>query len=118
VRCSPSNWIPGRAPAARENASINSVADRVEVRAAPITPDGLPGEAPFSGIVANIESGILTPLLPGLRSAMEEGGWLILSGILRIESDALVDVAREARLELRKVDEEGEWWTGEFSARR
>lgn len=108
---------PWACAAARENASINSVTDRVTVRAAPVTPDGLPGEAPFDGIVANIESGILTPLLPGLRTVMEEGGWLILSGILRIESDALVDTAREARLELREVDEEEEWWTGEFSAR-
>ena len=105
---------PWACRAARENVERNGVEDRVTVRAAPVSAQGLPGEAPFDGIVANIESGILTPLLPGLRSALLGGGWLILSGILHSESEALVRAAQVAGLELDQVDEEGDWWTGGF----
>ncbi|TVP55017.1 MAG: 50S ribosomal protein L11 methyltransferase [Gemmatimonadales bacterium] len=105
---------PWACQAARENLLLNGVEERVRVRAAPITSKGLPGEPPFDGIVANIESSILTPLLPGLRSALEDGGWLILSGILRTESEASVVAAAAADLGLDGVDEEGDWWTGAF----
>ncbi len=105
---------PWACQAARENLALNGVQERVRVRAAPISAKGLPGEPPFDGIVANIESSILTPLLPGLRAGLEDGGWLILSGILRTESEAITAAANAADLRLQGVDEEADWWTGVF----
>jgi ribosomal protein L11 methyltransferase len=107
---------PWACSAARENVVLNGVEDRVEVRAAPVTSDGLPGEAPFDGIVANIESGILLPLLPALHAALEPGGWLVLSGILRNEAEGVLAAATDAGLHFEEADEEGEWWTGAFTA--
>lgn len=106
---------PWACHAIRENAERSGVTDRVLVRAGAVTADGLPGEAPFDGILANIEAGILRPLLPSLRVALAPRGWLILSGVLRSEADGFVSAAREAGLELDTVDEEAEWWTGAFS---
>lgn len=100
---------------ARENAERNGVADRISVRAGVVTTDGLPTDAPFDGIVANIESGILRPLLSALQGALTPEGWLILSGILRTEAPGIVTAAREAGLYLDTVDEEAEWWTGAFT---
>jgi ribosomal protein L11 methyltransferase len=97
---------------ARENADRNGVSDRVEVREAVVGPGFLPGEPPFDGILANIESGILIPLLGGFRTGLEEGGWLVLSGILEDEVTTVVHAAQEVGFEL--VDEllEEGWWTG------
>jgi ribosomal protein L11 methyltransferase len=65
----------------------------------------------FDLIVANVLSGVLTPLLPGLRAAVRPGGGVILGGIMDHEADALRDAARAAGLEVAAEDREGEWWT-------
>ena len=102
--------------AARENVERNGVQDRVEIREGAVAPDFLPGEPPFDGIVANIESGILERLLPGFRSGLREDGWLIVSGILESESLELAAFARECGFALEAVDREGGWWTAAFRA--
>jgi len=102
--------------AARENVERNRVQDRVEIREGAAGPDFLPGEPPFDGIVANIESAILERLLPGFRTGLREGGWLIVSGILEAESLELAAFARECGFALEAVDREGGWWTAAFRA--
>jgi len=102
--------------AARENVERNGVQDRVEVREGAVEPEFLPGEPPFDGIIANIESGILERLLPGFRSGLHDGGWLIVSGILESESLELAAFARECGFALELVDREGGWWTAAFRA--
>jgi len=69
---------------------------------------------PVHGIVANIEAGILTPLLPGLHAALRPGGWLILSGILDSQWSDLEDAAASAGLRSGQVDADGEWRSGLF----
>ena len=102
--------------AARENVERNGVQDRVEVREGAVEPEFLPGEPPFDGIIANIESGILERLLPGFRSGLRDGGWLIVSGVLESESLELAAFARECGFALEVVDREGGWWTAAFRA--
>jgi ribosomal protein L11 methyltransferase len=105
---------PWAVNAARENAERNGVADRVRVVARGVGPEFLPGEAPFDGIVANIESPILRPLIPGFARGLRPGGWLILSGILEPEAPGMVTVARDAGFRLASEDREEGWWSGTF----
>lgn len=102
---------------ARENARANGVEGRVQIRQLAVAPEFLPDEPPFHGIVANIESGVLLPLLAGFAGGLEADGWLILSGIM---ADEAADVRRAAAaegLELRDEDREEEWWTASFMRR-
>lgn len=107
---------PWACDAIRENAALNQVSHGLQLRSLQVGPDFLPGEAPFDGIVSNIESAILTPLLPGFRQGLEVGGWLILSGILASEAPSVVSAARGASLHLQEEDREEEWWSGVFIA--
>ncbi len=69
------------------------------------------GDDGFDLIVANVLSGVLTPLLPGFRAAVRPEGGVILGGIMDHEADAVRDGARAAGLEVTVEDREGEWWT-------
>lgn len=105
---------PLATPSARENVEANGVADRVEVREEKATVETLRRTGPRDGIVANIERGILTPLLPGFHGALREGGWLILSGILEGEWEGMLEAARATGFRLEQVDADGEWRSGHF----
>ncbi len=107
---------PWSCAAARENVLRNRVADRVEVREEAVGPRFLPAEAPFDGIVANLESGILGPLLPGFRAGIRDGGWLIVSGILEDESLSVERLCFDAGFRRETIDREGGWWTAAFLA--
>jgi ribosomal protein L11 methyltransferase len=102
---------------ARENARGNGVEDRIQVRQLALTSRFLPEEPPFHGIVANIESGVLLPLLPGFAGGLEADGWLILSGIMADEAADLREAAFAEGLELMDEDREEEWWTASFRRR-
>ncbi|TVP75501.1 MAG: methyltransferase domain-containing protein, partial [Gemmatimonadales bacterium] len=105
---------PWAAEVARENAELNGVSAQVEVRAGRVDPEGLPGEPPFDGLVSNIEAGVLADLLPGLVASVEEGGWIVLSGILLHEREAIIQKALSLGLEPDGDDGEEEWWSGAF----
>jgi ribosomal protein L11 methyltransferase len=105
---------PWSCAAARENIRRNKVEDRVELREEFVRPDFLDAEPPLNGIVANIEAGVLEPLLPAFRAGLEDGGWLVLSGILEAESVEITRAARELGFAVDEVDREGGWWTGAF----
>ncbi len=108
---------PYACEAARENASVNGVTRSIRVEEASVTPGWLEGQGPFDGILANIQAGVLVPLLESFAGALRSGGWLILSGITEEEWP---DVSRSASLAgfgLEDVDEEGEWRTGWFRRR-
>jgi ribosomal protein L11 methyltransferase len=100
--------------AARENALLNHVADRVEVREDRVGQDLIPGEPPFDGLLANIESGILLPLLPSFAAGVRESGWIVLSGILQSEAEGIVRAAEAVGFVPIAEDREEEWWTGSF----
>lgn len=98
-----------------DNVAFNGVADRVTWRTEWADVPMLSGLGPRDGVVANIESGILRPLLPGFAAAIRPGGWLILSGILAEEWDGMRSDAEAHSFGFRAVDEDGEWRSGLFA---
>lgn len=99
---------------ARENVVANGVAGTVEVRAGWVDPEDLAALGPHDGVVANIETGMLTRLMPGFRAAVRSGGWLILSGIQHPEWEGFVRDAARAGFRLETPDTDGAWRSGLF----
>lgn len=65
--------------------------------------------ARFDVIVANLLSRRLLPVLPRLESLLAEGGELILSGLLKSESNQMVERLRAAGFETQRTLAEEEW---------
>jgi ribosomal protein L11 methyltransferase len=103
--------------AARENATVNGVADSVGIEEAAVTPEWLRGRGPFDGVLANIQAGVLTPLLESFAGVLRPGGWMILSGITEHEWLEMSQSTTASGFELEDVDAEGEWRTGWFTRR-
>ena len=108
---------PYACEAARENAAVNGVTDSVGIEGASVTPAWLDGRGPFDGILANIQAGVLVPLLESFAGALSPGGWLILSGITEEEWLGVFGSAARLGFRLEDVDAEGEWRTGWFKRR-
>jgi ribosomal protein L11 methyltransferase len=99
---------------ARENLMANEVQGKVRVVQEEYRGrEPLPGER-YQGIVANIQSSVILPLLPAFRDSLVEGGWVILGGILEEERRSVLSVTAGHGLDLEEEDPEGEWWTGAF----
>lgn len=96
------------------NLARAAVQDRVELVSAVVDGSYLAnrGEAAFDLIVANVLSGVLTPLLPGFRAAVREDGRVILGGIRDDETERFQAAAAAAGLGRVAEDREGKWWTG------
>ena len=94
---------------ARENAEMNGVGDRVTVEERFVTSDGVAAYGEHDGVIANIEAGLLRPLFPGLVAATRPGGWLLLSGILDHEAEAVREEVVALGMVARSVDADGEW---------
>lgn len=106
---------PMSCEAAAENIAANGVQDRVRVLSLEVRgSDSLP-QAPYEGIVANIQRSILVPLLPSFRGSLVPEGWLILSGILMEELEDLLGAAVREGFVLKTQDREGDWWSGVFT---
>ncbi|GMV05408.1 MAG: hypothetical protein AMXMBFR53_16870 [Gemmatimonadota bacterium] len=97
-----------------ENVALNQVTERVRWETRWADAAGLAALAHRDGAVANIESGVLRPLLSGFAAALRPGGWLILSGILEGEWPDMRRDAETAGFHLEAVDEDGEWRSGLF----
>jgi ribosomal protein L11 methylase PrmA len=100
----------------RVNAGANGVRVRVVChRVHPDAPgplgDGTAGS--WEGIVANLEAGVLVPLLPLLVRCLAPGGWLVVSGVLGSERKRVAGAAKALRLN-HAHDDDG-WWTLAFS---
>jgi len=91
-------------PAAVEATEANARANGVTLRAG--LPDSVGG--PYALVVANILAAPLKLLAPLLAALVDDGGALVLSGILARQADELI-AAYAAVIELRVVDEEDGW---------
>jgi ribosomal protein L11 methyltransferase len=100
-------------PNAAENVERNEVADRVDLRCAVVDDAFLAAFGPraFDGIVANVLSGVLLPLLPAFHAAITPGGWVILSGILVEEADRMRQGAAATGFAVDAEDVEEQWWS-------
>jgi ribosomal protein L11 methyltransferase len=99
---------------ALRNLHENGVQARVRVLHARAEPGAPLPDGPFDGIVANLQSHLIFPLLEGFRTSLDEGGWLILSGILSEEREAVLTAASDEGFLFLADDEEDGWWTGVF----
>lgn len=100
--------------AARENVERNGTEDRVTIRRVEVTPGILDAVGRWDGVVSNMETGRLRPLLAGLVGAAAPGGWIVLSGILGHEFDGIRDEMLELGVAFDRVDADGEWRSGLF----
>jgi ribosomal protein L11 methyltransferase len=100
--------------ALEENVERNGTLDQVQWIEAWADSALIESLSPVDGIVANIESGILRPLLPGFAATLVEGGWLILSGILAEEWSLMEQHTVAHGFRTLVVDEDGEWRSGWF----
>ena len=101
-------------PAATENLLHNGVSDRVRLEIVRATADDIGARGPYDGVMANIESGFLRPLLPGLMAALRAGGWLLLGGILDHEWEGVRAEAESLGARFTTSDADGEWRSGLF----
>jgi ribosomal protein L11 methyltransferase len=97
---------------ARKNVSLNGAGERVEVRQVRAAADEPLEGAPFDGVTANLEAGLLIRLLPGLAAGMAASGWMVLSGVPRPEREEVLAAAAEAGLEVLEEEVEEGWWAG------
>ena len=100
--------------ALEENLVRNGVTDRVRVVQGWADEASLRGCHPVSGVVANLETGILKSLSPGLTGAVEAGGWLIISGVIEDEWPNVERVLVRAGCRVVDIDADGEWRSGLF----
>ena len=97
-----------------DNLRRNGVVRRVLGREVWVDASALTAMGPFEGVMANIETGLLLPLLPGLTAAVAPQGWLLLSGILEGELDAVLAAAEDHGFGNPEVDADGEWRSALF----
>jgi ribosomal protein L11 methyltransferase len=97
-----------------DNVERNGVAEVVSWQARWVDAHTLMSLDPRDGIVANLEAGLLRPLLVGFAAALPVGGWLILSGILESGWDAFSREVLAVGFGLRESDRDGEWRSGVF----
>jgi ribosomal protein L11 methyltransferase len=100
---------------AHENIVRNGAQERVQLAQAQVDLSWLNARAAaYDGIVANVLSSVLRPLLPGFMYALRPGGYLILCGILREEAAVMRTEALAAGFTNAGERVEDEWWGGAF----
>ena len=99
---------------ATENALLNGVADRFEVREGGL--DVVP-EAGFDVIFANINRNVLLEMLPGFAAKLTAAGRLVLAGLLHTDRETMVAAVEAAGLALYDEATEGEWWSAILTQR-
>jgi ribosomal protein L11 methyltransferase len=92
---------------AAENAALNGVSDRFEVREGSVE---VVAETGFDLVLANIHLEVLRELLPLLVEKLADGGRLVLAGLLEMQREPMVEAAEAAGLTLYDEATEGEWW--------
>lgn len=70
----------------------------------------------FDVITMNIIPEVIVPLLGDVVARLAPDGRLILSGILVVRRDFVIEAARTHGLSLVEEREKGEWWAGVFAA--
>ena len=97
---------------AEANVAINGLQGRVEcLEAAGLDHPRLQEAAPYDLIFANILKGPLIELAPAIAAGLATGGRAILSGLLVVQAESVVEAYVTAGLCLQNRDDLGEWST-------
>ena len=67
------------------------------------------GYEKYDIVAANILADVLVPLTPVIIHQLKKGGIYITSGIIEDKEDVVVEAVKEAGLEVREVNHQGEW---------
>ncbi|HEX6308853.1 MAG TPA: 50S ribosomal protein L11 methyltransferase [Longimicrobiales bacterium] len=104
---------PEAIPNAAGNIDRNGVGDRITMLCGSVDDPFLAvyGGGAFDGILANVLSSALRPLLPAFHRALAADGWAILSGILVAESAEMRHTAEQAGFAVASEDVEEQWWS-------
>jgi ribosomal protein L11 methyltransferase len=98
------DYDPQAVWATEQNAERNGVADRVTAAEGDRPPEGR-----WDLVVANILAGILERLATELVGAVEPGGTLVLTGILREQADRVRETFRDAGIPLEPAAARSDW---------
>jgi ribosomal protein L11 methyltransferase len=102
---------------ARENIAASGVAEKITLLDRMADPALLRSLGTFDLILANILSGVITPLLPSLVTALGTDASLIVSGILLTEREEFLAAASAAGLVPEEEIAEEEWWSARLRSR-
>lgn len=98
-----------------ENAGLNGIAvgggpGQVQLVAAPgVDHPLIQGLAPYDLVIANILAGPLIELAPSLCAQLEEGGSLILAGLLSTQADRVIAAYRRQGMRIAARIDNGDW---------
>lgn len=93
------NAVPGGGGPGRISLAVAPGTDHPEIAA----------RAPYDLIIANILAGPLIALAPALAAQLEEGGSLLLAGLLDSQAPAVLAACRRSGLRLAHRHDEGNW---------
>lgn len=97
-------------PLATENALENLMTNhsvQTEIKTGSI--EELPKEEKFDIIIANINLNVLTASVEAISARIKPQGVLILSGVMQIHRELLLQTYQNAGFEIQQMLEEGEW---------
>lgn len=103
-------------PEATEKALYNAKENEAEDLMTVLTAEGLDHQeisqkAPFDLMIANILAGPLIDIAPQVKKSLSKGGFLILSGILSHQVNAVKSAYMDATLLFQEETSQGEWAT-------
>lgn len=91
---------------AKENAELNGVADKIDIRCCDLT-SGISGK--YSIVVANIIADAVIMLSESAANFMEDGGVYITSGIIEHRIDDVKEALTKYGFNIDRIVREGEW---------
>lgn len=115
AHCLASDIDPVAVDVTAENAHLNGVplgsgAGQLQLVVAPgVEHELILGLAPYDLIIANILAGPLIELAPSIAAQLEEGGSLILAGLLDTQADRVIAAYRKQGLRLAGRLDNGDW---------
>lgn len=115
--CTASDIDPVSVEVTAENAQANNVplglgmGQLTLFTAAGVDHGGIARRAPYDLVIANILAGPLIELAPSLSAAIEEGGTLILAGLLDSQADRVLAAYRSQGMRLADRIDTGQWPT-------
>jgi ribosomal protein L11 methyltransferase len=99
---------PEAVEVALENAAINGVADEIEIEVNKLS--SYQGQE-FDLILANLTADVIIPLSPEFPQVLKPQGALIVSGVLREQTDDVRAALESHNLSLIEMMPEGDWMT-------
>ncbi len=115
---------PYACEAAQKNIDRNGVSDCVHLHLGEVDGKGLgdvddkgAGQG-FDGLVANIEWVRMVAFVEDLLTWVRPGGWVLLAGILDVQSESVVRQLSDLGFRPVAEDAEEEWWAAVFTKRR